>query len=101
MCFDKFLPWGHEILPRDVFEKPLFKASMKNLSANSLSVISASYAYFADLTLRITGWQWSAAELPVRVDAVVMRSFKIDMTKVSHMRLPPPTCSTCPVIHSA
>jgi hypothetical protein len=22
-------------------------------------------------TLRITGWQWSAAELPVRVDAVV------------------------------
>ncbi len=24
------------------------------------------------LTLRITGWQWSAAELPVRVDAVVM-----------------------------
>jgi hypothetical protein len=25
------------------------------------------------LTLRITGGQWSAAELPVRVDAVVMR----------------------------
>jgi hypothetical protein len=25
------------------------------------------------LTLRITGWQWSAAELPVRVDAVVRR----------------------------
>jgi len=24
------------------------------------------------LTLRITGWQWSAAELPVRVDAVVI-----------------------------
>jgi formyltetrahydrofolate hydrolase len=23
------------------------------------------------LTLRITGWQWSAAELPVRVDTVV------------------------------
>jgi hypothetical protein len=22
-------------------------------------------------TLRITGWQWSAAELPVRVNAVV------------------------------
>ena len=25
-----------------------------------------------ELTARITGWQWSAAELPVRVDAVVM-----------------------------
>jgi hypothetical protein len=28
-------------------------------------------------TLRITGWQWSAAELPVRVDAVVSLLLKI------------------------
>jgi len=27
------------------------------------------------LTPRITGWQWSAAELPVRVDAVVRFTF--------------------------
>jgi|SRR3989338_109597 len=27
----------------------------------------------SERTLRITGWQWSAAELPVRVDAVVRR----------------------------
>ena len=32
-------------------------------------------------TLRITGWQWSAAELPVRVDAVVSCSFnKFEIT---------------------
>jgi len=32
------------------------------------------------LTLRITGWQWSVAELPARVDAVVRHSFPFETT---------------------
>ncbi|MBN2267314.1 MAG: hypothetical protein JW725_03155, partial [Candidatus Babeliaceae bacterium] len=35
-------------------------------------LIEHSWSFSTGSTLRITGWQWSAAELPVRVDAVVM-----------------------------
>jgi len=34
-------------------------------------------AFLISITLRITGWQWSAAELPVRVNAVCHTGFLI------------------------
>jgi len=34
-------------------------------------ICSSQCYFFVGITFRITGWQWSAAELQVRVDAVV------------------------------
>ncbi len=33
------------------------------------------YPLIWQLTTRLTGWQWSAAELPVRVNALVMHFY--------------------------
>src|SRR5512147_555611 len=46
------------------------------------------------ITLRITGWQWSEAELPVRVDAVVRFRPSLPGSAVyqlAHLLDPPPT----------
>jgi hypothetical protein len=48
------------------------EASDRCVRANIINgAIKIEIFIFRLTTLRITGWQWSAAELPVRVDAVV------------------------------
>ena len=46
--------------------------------------------FSTDSTLRITGWQWSAAELPVRIDAVVMPNYFY----IIHAKINPPMTVT-------
>ena len=47
------------------------KIKMINVVMAAKYLLSSFIRYYFHTTLRITGRQWSAAELPVRVDAVV------------------------------
>lgn len=72
------LPLGMPILFVSRHVSPLFtKRSAGALPSSICRFYHALRTFSTASTLRITGWQWSAAELPVQVDAVVRLSFLV------------------------